>query len=39
MMDLIDQELASHYEFTDEELDYVVNYDIKFRLGQELQEE
>ncbi len=25
--------LASHYAFTDEELDFIVNYDIKYRMG------
>jgi len=25
--------LAAHYELTDEELDYVLNYDIKYRMG------
>jgi hypothetical protein len=25
--------LASHYEFTAEELDFIINYDIKYRLG------
>jgi len=24
-----------HYGFTDEELDFVVNYDIKYRMGAE----
>ena len=32
-MDEIDQVLARHYGFTDEELDFVINYDIKYRLG------
>lgn len=29
----IDTVLAAHYGFTAEELDYIVNYDIKYRLG------
>ncbi|MFZ3208905.1 MAG: hypothetical protein WA140_08725 [Geobacteraceae bacterium] len=29
----IDQALAKHYNFTDEELDFIINYDIKYRLG------
>jgi hypothetical protein len=33
VMDEIDQVLARHYNFTDEELDFIVNYDIKYRLG------
>jgi hypothetical protein len=27
--------LAAHYGFTDEELDFIVNYDIKYRMGRE----
>lgn len=33
--DEIDRVLAAHYGFTDEELDFTVNYDIKYRMGQE----
>jgi len=33
IIDEIDQVLAKHYKFTDEELDFIVNYDIKYRLG------
>ena len=29
----IDQLLAEHYGFTDEELDFIINYDIKYRMG------
>ncbi len=25
--------LACHYGFTDEELDFIINYDIKYRMG------
>ncbi|MDE5881034.1 MAG: SAM-dependent methyltransferase [Muribaculaceae bacterium] len=32
----IDAVLASHYGFTDEELDFIMNYDIKYRMGDEL---
>lgn len=28
-----------YYGFTDEELDFIINYDIKFRMGKELGEE
>ena len=28
--------LARHYGFTDEELDFIINYDIKYRMGDEL---
>ena len=29
----IDRVLAEHYGFSDEELDYIINYDIKYRMG------
>ena len=29
----IDHILAKHYGFTDEELDFIINYDIKYRMG------
>ncbi len=32
-IDEIDRALAPHYGLTAEELDYIINYDIKFRLG------
>ena len=31
----IDRVLAEHYGFTDEELDFIINYDIKYRMGRE----
>ena len=33
IIDEIDRVLAQHYDFTDEELDFVINYDIKYRMG------
>ncbi len=33
IVDEIDRVLAEHYGFTDEELDFIINYDIKFRMG------
>ena len=33
IIDVIDRVLAEHYGFTDEELDFVINYDIKYRMG------
>ena len=30
---------ACHYGFTDEELDFIINYDIKYRMGQDVGEE
>lgn len=35
-LDEIDKVLAKHYGFTDEELDYIINYDIKYRMGDSL---
>ena len=29
----IDRVLARHYGFTEEELDFIINYDIKYRMG------
>jgi hypothetical protein len=34
-IDRIDRVLAQHYGFTDEELDFIINYDIKYRMGRE----
>jgi len=33
LLDEIDQVLASHYGFTPEELDFIIHYDIKYRMG------
>lgn len=38
IIDEIDTVLAQHYGFTDEELDFIINYDIKYRMGKELEE-
>ena len=35
VIDEIDCMLAKHYGFTDEELDFIINYDIKYRMGQD----
>jgi hypothetical protein len=37
IIDEIDTVLAKHYGFTDEELDFIINYDIKYRMGKELE--
>jgi hypothetical protein len=37
IIDEIDKILAKHYGFTDEELDFIINYDIKYRMGSELE--
>jgi hypothetical protein len=39
IIDRIDATLARHYGFTDEEVDFIVNYDIKYRLGADADEE
>lgn len=36
IIDKIDQLLGYHFHFTDEELDFIINYDIKYRMGDEL---
>lgn len=35
----IDHVLAKHYGFTDEELDFILNYDIKYRMGRDNTDE
>ena len=35
IIDEIDRLLARHYGFTDDELDFIINYDIKYRMGRE----
>ena len=35
IIDEIDTVLAGHYGFTAEELDFILNYDIKYRLGRD----
>ena len=37
IIDQIDTVLAQHYGFTEEELDFITNYDIKYRMGRELE--
>jgi len=39
IIDEIDKVLAEHYGFTEEELDFIINYDIKYRMGKELDNE
>ena len=38
IIDKIDNALAYHYGFNEEELDFIINYDIKYRMGDELNE-
>jgi Eco57I restriction-modification methylase len=35
IIDEIDRVLARHYGFTNEELDFIINYDIKYRMGRD----
>jgi len=37
IIDEIDCVLAKHYGFTDEELDFIINYDVKYRMGQDAE--
>ncbi len=39
IIDEIDRVLARHYGFTEEELDFIINYDIKYRMGKDNEEE
>ena len=39
ILDEIDRVLAKHYGFTAEELDFIINYDIKYRLGRDTEGE
>lgn len=39
IIDEIDRALAKHYGFTEEELDFIINYDIKYRMGKEALED
>jgi len=38
IIDEIDKVLAEHYGFTHDELDFIINYDIKYRMGKELDD-
>lgn len=35
ILDQVDRVLAEHYGFTDEEYDFIINYDIKYRMGRD----
>ena len=39
IIDEIDSVLARHYGFTEEESDFILNYDIKYRLGRSADKE
>ena len=38
IIDKIDRVLAKHYNFSDEELDFIINYDIKYRMGRDSED-
>lgn len=38
IIDAIDYELSRYYGFTNEEFDFIINYDIKYRMGKELDD-
>ncbi len=35
IIDELDRAMAKYYGFTAEELDFIINYDIKYRMGQD----
>ncbi len=37
LIDEIDSVLAAHFGFSEEELDFIINYDIKYRMGGEVE--
>ncbi len=37
IIDEIDRVLAPQYGFTDEELDFIINYGIKYRMARETE--
>ena len=39
LIDEIDNVLARHLAFSEEELDFIINYDIKFRMGRDAERE
>jgi len=39
IIDKIDRALAQYLGFTEEELDFIINYDIKYRMGKDVEEE
>ena len=37
ILDAIDALLGQHYRLSEEELDFVINFDSKYRMGEELE--
>ena len=35
IIDKVDRTLSQHFGFTDDELDFIINYDIKYRMGRD----
>jgi len=38
-IDLVDQALQHEFALSDSQLDYLINYDIKYRMGQDAEED
>jgi hypothetical protein len=39
ILDEIDTVLARHYGFTEEDIDFIINYDVKYRIGRDVEGE
>jgi hypothetical protein len=39
LIDLVDVAMASYYGFSADELDYIISYDIKYRMGQSVDDD
>jgi len=39
ILDGIDEVLAQHYDFTNEEMDFIINCDVKYRMGRDIEDE
>ena len=39
LLDEIDRAMSAYYHFNDEELDFIINHDIKYRMGQSADED
>ena len=36
IIDRIDSKISTHFNFSEEELDFIINFDVKYRMGNEL---
>jgi type I restriction-modification system DNA methylase subunit len=39
IIDSIDKEITKYFHFSDEELDFIINYDFKYRMGADTEDE